>query len=851
MREVRRSFLIEVLVVLITASLCAQVARQTGQAGQAGTADAPLGGDPLKQIAEELSQPLTGTFDASTGILKLDVVVTDKSGKPVTGLDGKDFTLRDNGQPQKIVTFQAFDGVAVKPDPPVEVILVIDAFNISSADASRTQQEVVKFLRENEGRLAQPVSIDLLSSGGFSVMAQPSTDGNVLAEKIAQAFQSLSIGPVDSLGVRPESIASNRNQLSLNALGAMVLEARQRPGRKLMIWLGYGWPARFSGVNSFDWITEFSTRMREARIELSAVNEGSDPVPASIYREFLPAVKSERQALPGNLMLQVLALQSGGRVINVKNDVAGQIDDLAKSGNAYYSISFDPPRTDEVDEYHDLKVQVTRPGLEVRTNSGYYDQPSFYDQPPRTDRVTVEQLERILGAAQGSSDSQLAATLSGLELTERMSSAKLADWKDRTPGTKSRAELVAVADASAFRNPPADKVPETAAPDIATQRLMISKTIEYLMKTIPRLPNFFATRSTVRYRESGQKDDAMWKAPTGDELLHSEAVANATVLYRNGFDMVDAEAVKGRKAKKAERKMDTKGTFGPILSTVIGDAAHGNLRWNRWEKVAGGLRAVFEYSVPQAQSHFGLDYCCLTDGDGTRVFKFKPGYHGELTIDADSGAILRLTVVADLEPRSPLQVSDIMVQYGPETIGGSTYICPVRSVSLWRGRRNVRVNEWGSSFKVYGPFETMLDDVSFEDYHLFRGEARILPGTMMRRMGSRGIPARRLAQHRSSSADCRLQSACAHGKRMKSGKVSLPYSHRPSSARKLDGDVVPGEALRWPWAILNFSFQEENQCLIDLKAEWSGPWLAGEKILDPWNVPAKSSLVSLDQWQFR
>jgi hypothetical protein len=38
------------------------------------------------------------------------------------------------------------------------------------------------------------------------------------------------------------------------------------------------------------------------------------------------------------------------------------------------------------------------------------------------------------------------------------------------------------------------------------------------------------------------------------------------------------------------------------------------------------------------------------------------------------------------------------------------------------------VHEWGESFKVYGPFETMLDDVSFGNYHMFRGEAKILTG---------------------------------------------------------------------------------------------------------------------------
>jgi hypothetical protein len=69
-----------------------------------------------------------------------------------------------------------------------------------------------------------------------------------------------------------------------------------------------------------------------------------------------------------------------------------------------------------------------------------------------------------------------------------------------------------------------------------------------------------------------------------------------------------------------------------------------------------------------------------------------------------------------------------MVQYGPETIGGNSYICPVRSVSLWRGRRSGRLNEWGENFKVCGPYETMLDDVSFGDYHMFRGEAHIFTG---------------------------------------------------------------------------------------------------------------------------
>jgi hypothetical protein len=38
-------------------------------------------------------------------------------------------------------------------------------------------------------------------------------------------------------------------------------------------------------------------------------------------------------------------------------------------------LSFDPPRADRANEYHDLKVQVGKPGLVARTSTGYYNQP--------------------------------------------------------------------------------------------------------------------------------------------------------------------------------------------------------------------------------------------------------------------------------------------------------------------------------------------------------------------------------------------------------------------------------------------------------------------------------------------
>lgn len=681
--------------------------------------------------------------DAAEGLIQLDVVVTDKSGKPVTGLGAEDFTLLDNGQPEKIVSFQAFDGITAKPDPPVEVILIIDTVNLSSEQVIHAEREAGRFLRRNGGHLTQPVSIYRLSYDGLSVTPQPSTDGNALAAEIVRKGGLRVILGGQSVYFDSARFPHDyyRNWLSLNALGAMTLEERKRPGRKLMFWIGEGWPWIRGGQDSFDWITEFYTRLREARITLFGIAFSPHPAEDSYPLSYLVGVKSAKEARPANMALNVLAAQSGGDVLDGSTGLADPIIHCVENANAFSTISFDPPRADQPDEYRKLKVQVGKPGLEARTSSGYYDQPVFYDQPyPAGERVTVEQLEQRLEAAHHRPDSELAAELTGMELTERMSGAQLVQWKAGLPGAKSQAALVALADASVFLNPPAAEIPATPPPDLAAQRLMLAKTIDYLSKTIPRLPDFFATRTTIHYRETAQKDqqEQVWKTAMGDRSLHSADISSATVTYRNGYEVVNAETAKGKKPRREDASMNAKGIFGPILSTVIQDAAQSKLAWSRWEEGAGGMRAVFRYAVPQAKSHYEQTYCCLVEGNGKVVLKRLSGYHGEIMVDPDSGAILRMTVQADWPPRMPVLRSDIMVQYGPQEIGGKTYICPVRSVTYWRGRRGVQVHEWGEGFRVYGPFETMLDDVSFGDYHMFRGETRMLTGFDPAPEGKRG-----------------------------------------------------------------------------------------------------------------
>jgi hypothetical protein len=160
--------------------------------------------------------------------------------------------------------------------------------------------------------------------------------------------------------------------------------------------------------------------------------------------------------------------------------------------------------------------------------------------------------------------------------------------------------------------------------------------------------------------------------------------------------------------------------------------------WSRWEQGSGGLLAVFHFEMPKGNSHYPVSYCCVprnpnlpynsknTDQNG--LFQELAGYHGEIAIDPANGVIVRLTLKADLDFMLPIARADTFVQYGPVEIGGETYICPLKSVSISQARARLKIEEWNQFRNVRGLMITVVDDILFEDYQRFRGDMRVLSG---------------------------------------------------------------------------------------------------------------------------
>ena len=323
--------------------------------------------------------------DVVEGRIKLDVVVTDKSGKPVSGLDLKDFTLLDNNLPAKILSFQAIDGT-VRPagagqaaDHRVEVILLLDTVNVDFQQVAAERQEIVRFLRQKGSHLAQPMSIYLFTNEGVQFQSDLSADGNAVTAALNQVDGQLRT--IDRAQGAWGDL--DRVLLSVRNLDSIAQTEENNPGLKILIWVGPGWPmldsSRFQSSSSkgqeqlFNSIVELSTSLREANIALYSISMGQAGSGTFLYEDFLKGVKSAQKASPSNLGLKVLAVQSGGRVLPPSNDLASEIDSCIQDANAFYTISFDPPRADKRNEYHDLKVVVDKPGLKALTNTGYYN----------------------------------------------------------------------------------------------------------------------------------------------------------------------------------------------------------------------------------------------------------------------------------------------------------------------------------------------------------------------------------------------------------------------------------------------------------------------------------------------
>jgi VWFA-related protein len=415
-------------------------------------------------------------------------------------------------------------------------------------------------------------------------------------------------------------------------------------------------------------------------------------------------------------------------------------------------------------------------------------------------RVTVDQLTKVVAASKSERDSKIAARLAAMELTERLNAARLSALEETLPGPESRRALVALADQAEFLAPPPAEIPNQPAPSLEQQREITARAIEYLKTTLHRLPNLIARRDTIRFEDSpAALLSGGLSAPSGifvtPQPLHPVSRYTKTVTYRDGEE-IDQSAGDARAAQSSGTTgLNSVGEFGPVLSAVFGDLPAGKLAWSRWEQGAAGNDAVFGFTVPKEASHFEIRFCCV-GGDQFRQFS---AYHGEITIAPDDGTILRLVLITDLRKYDPIKKANLMVEYGPVELGKQKFYCPAKSISVIVApiqtnirkalpggptvpttRGQVQLEAQDSSV-IDAPLQTLLNEVVFEQYHLFYTEAHVLTADNSTPATTEVANAAELTVAVPATSPAAFASTA--------NEISVPVASTPGGAAKTDAEI--------------------------------------------------------------
>lgn len=307
--------------------------------------------------------------------IRINVEVDTKAGQPVSALRAQDFTLLDNKVTRPITSFK----IVTPAQEPVHVIVLIDAVNTWYTGIAYVRQNVDQFLKLNEGTLAYPTSLAVLTDQGAQILNGFSTDGHALEDVLDH----------HDIGLREINRTSEwggpeRMQICLDAFHQLLAYSARIPGRKLVLWISPGWPL-ISGPRIYltakeeNWIFEdvlsAYTQLRQNDLTIYNINPigaTESLVRTDYYQSFLKGVTRPNDVQPGDLGVQVLAIHSGGLAIESNSDVAGMIQKCLTDAHSWYEITFDPPPSDKPNQYHHLDVRLDQRDMTARTIDGYY-----------------------------------------------------------------------------------------------------------------------------------------------------------------------------------------------------------------------------------------------------------------------------------------------------------------------------------------------------------------------------------------------------------------------------------------------------------------------------------------------
>jgi VWFA-related protein len=394
--------------------------------GQAPESQVPDAAPPPRAQISEPSEP--SVLRTSSDLVRIDVEVTDRSGKPTRGLRADQFSITDDGHPQKISIFSYEDIEAVETAGeqnaapivvPVDsstpaaaqavgdqvrdrrmLVLLFDLTSMGTDDLVRAHDAADKFVTRQMSK-ADLVAVITFSSN-LKVLANFTNDRTTLEKAFAQLIPGASVENANPLYAAAQNGESDVQQdtgaaytpdetefnvfntdQKLEAVEGLANVLGAIPGRKAIIEFTSG-------------ITQTG---EENRTQLRAATDAANRADVSIYsidsRGLVAAVPGgdvTADAAGGTSMftgasvyhqtdqrndsretLATLSTDTGGRAFFDLGDLNEAFPQIERDNTGYYLVGYYLGSNIKRDgSWRAVRVKVNAPGQRVRYRNGYY-----------------------------------------------------------------------------------------------------------------------------------------------------------------------------------------------------------------------------------------------------------------------------------------------------------------------------------------------------------------------------------------------------------------------------------------------------------------------------------------------
>jgi VWFA-related protein len=340
--------------------------------------------------AQDAPPPEKADISITTRFVMTPVTVTDKAGNIVNGLTVKDFRLEDNKKPQSIT-----EDIAVHP--------------ISMVIAVQADLEVERMLPMIQ-KMASAIQAQVLGDDGeaavlqFDHRIQTLTDFTSDPDKFAAAFKTFKAG----------SSQSRLNDATIEAIN--MLRKRPNSRRKVLLLISESSdksselrPREVLSAAEFANVVIYSIDISRTMAQVTAAppvnhsvldNRPPGAVNLPMGNVETPTIQTQMQL--GNWVpllkdiydsaksvfvanpLKVYTTYTGGQQYPFKSqrDLDRAVSDLGQELHSQYLLTYEPTNQEEAG-YHNIVVQVLKPGLYIRARDGYYWAGSKPDSPAK------------------------------------------------------------------------------------------------------------------------------------------------------------------------------------------------------------------------------------------------------------------------------------------------------------------------------------------------------------------------------------------------------------------------------------------------------------------------------------